>query len=61
MSKKTVTTNGSPKALKRSKKTDCIIHCTDSSYALIELNSLDAWKSLVAAANFQQHSAILKV
>ena len=49
---------GSPK---RPKKTDCIIHCTNSSDALIQPNSLEFWKLLVAAANFQQHTAILEV
>ena len=41
-----------PKVPKRPKKTDCIIHCTDSSDALIQPNTLESWKSLVAAANF---------
>ena len=52
---------GAPKVLKRSKKTDCIIHCTNSSDTLIQPKSLESWKSLVAAANFQQHTAILEV
>ena len=52
---------GAPKVPKRPKKTDCIIHCTDISDALIQPNSLESWKSLVAAANFQQHTAILEV
>ena len=33
----------------------------DSSDALTQPNSLESWKSLVAAANFQQHTAILEV
>ena len=52
---------GAPKVPKRPKKTDCIIHCTDISDALIQPNSLESWKSLVAAANFQQHTAFLEV
>ena len=52
---------GGPKVPKRPKKTDYIIHCTDSSDALIQPNSLESWKSLVAAANFQEHTAILEV
>ena len=40
---------------KRSEMTDCIIHCTDSSDLLIQLNSSESWKSTVAAAIFQQH------
>ena len=52
---------GPQKVPKRPKKTDCIIHCTDTSDALIQSNSLESWKSLVAAANFQQHTAILEV
>lgn len=52
---------GVPKAPKRSKKTECIIHCTDSSDTLIQPNSLESWKSLLAAAQFQQHTAILEV
>ena len=50
-----------PEVPKRPKKTDCMIHYTDSSDALIQPNSLEFWKWLVAAANFQQHNAILKV
>ena len=46
---------------KRPKKINCIIHCTDSSDVLIQPNSLESWKSLVGAANFQQHTAILEV
>ena len=46
---------------KRPKKINYIIHCTDSSDALIQPNSLESWKSLAAAANFQQHTAILEV
>ena len=52
---------GAPKVPKRPKKADCIIHCTNSSDALIQPNSLESWKSLVAAADFQQHAAILEV
>ena len=52
---------GSPRVPKRPKNTDCIIHCNDSSGALIQPTSLDSWKTLVTAANFQQHSAILEV
>ena len=52
---------GAPKVPKRPKKTDCTIHCTDSSDALIQPNTLESWNSLVAAANFQQHTAILEV
>ena len=51
---------GAPKVPKRQKKTDCITHCTDSPDALIQPNLLKPWKSLVAAANFQQHTAILE-
>ena len=46
---------------KRPKKINYIIHCTDSSDVLIQPNSLESWKSLVGAANFQQHTAILEV
>ena len=46
---------------KRPKKINYIIHCTDSSDGLIQPNSLESWKSLVGAANFQQHTAILEV
>ena len=52
---------GAPKVPKRPTKADCIIHCTNSSDALIQPNSLESWKSLVAAADFQQHAAILEV
>ena len=52
---------GAPKVPKRPKKTECIIHCTDSSDALIQSNSLESWKSLEVAANIQQHTAVLEV
>ena len=52
---------GGQNVLKRPKKINYIIHCTDSSDALIQPNSLESWKSLVGAANFQQHTAILEV
>ena len=51
---------GAPKVPKRLKKTDCMIHYTNSSDALIQPNLLGSWKSLVAAANFQQHIAVLR-
>ena len=50
-----------PKTPKRSKKSDCIIHCTDSSDVLVQPKSLESWKSLLAAATIQQHTAILEI
>ena len=52
---------GAPKVPKRPKKTDGIIHCIESLDALIEPDSLESCKSLVAAANSQQHTAILVI
>ena len=50
-----------PKATKKSKTSNCIIHCTDSSDTLVQPNSLVSWKSLLAAATIQQHTAILEI
>ena len=50
-----------PKAPKGSKKTEYIVHCADSSDALIQPKSLESWNSLLAAIRVQHHTAILEV
>ena len=52
---------GSTKSHQKIKMTDYIIHFTDSSDELIQLNSLDSWNSIVGEAKSQQHTAILEV
>ena len=52
---------GSTKSHQKKKMTDYIIHFTDSSDALIQLNSLESWNSIVGEAKSQQHTAIMEV
>jgi hypothetical protein len=44
-----------------SKPTDCVIHCSNSSDALVTLDSHASWKTLLNAAQIRNHEKILEV
>lgn len=39
----------------------CMVHCTDSSDALVTLDSLKSWNTLVDAAQIRQNQRILEI
>ena len=50
-----------PKTAKRTRTSECSIHCTDSTDLLRKAESLELWKRLVAAATVLQHTGILEI
>ena len=50
-----------PKKRKLSKPTDCMIHCTDSSDAIVTLDSYSSWQTLLNAARIRNHATILEI
>ena len=52
----------SPKKKGRlSTPSDCLIHCTNSTGALVTLDSLESWQTLLNAARIRNHLRILEI
>ena len=49
------------KKKKLTKATECIIHCSDSSDALVTLESHTSWQTLLNAAQIRNHDRILEL
>ena len=50
-----------PKLKGNSTSDGCIIHCTNASDALVNIQPMESWKTLLNAATIRHHQAVLNV